>query len=196
MNNNEVEVFILAGGKSSRMGQDKGLIPILGKPMVQHLIEKADQLGLHTSIISPSTEYMVFGKPLYQDIIPDQGPMGGLYTALTKAKTNKTLLLSCDIPLIPIEALRKITECHQIHEICVATIEGQTNPLLALYDIALLPQVKESILEGKLKMRRFIESNLHTPVDLDHLALNNPLVFTNFNTMQDIENLQKSYGNK
>ena len=78
----ELEVFILAGGKSRRMGTDKGIISFNGKAMVQYSIDKANQLSDRVTIISNNLAYKEFGVSVVKDIVPNIGPIGGVYTCL------------------------------------------------------------------------------------------------------------------
>ena len=79
---NAITGVILAGGKSSRMGFDKGLAILNGKPMIQYVIDVFEKLGLDIIIISNSPGYETFGYPIYNDLIPEKGPVGGIYTCL------------------------------------------------------------------------------------------------------------------
>ena len=65
--------------------------------MILHIIKLLDKLNLKTSIISSNQEYLKFGKPLYTDIIPKKGPLGGLYTAHEYSNAPMVLLLACDM---------------------------------------------------------------------------------------------------
>ena len=91
---------ILAGGKSSRMGTDKGLLELNGKPLIQYAIDTLKSIGLEIIIISNNSDYEQFGFPVYPDIIPDKGPIGGVYTALSYSSTEKNLIVSCDTPFL------------------------------------------------------------------------------------------------
>ena len=94
-------VIILAGGKSSRMGTDKGLVLMNEIPMIERVIKTVKKAGLSEIIIvSNNTEYKQFGLPVFPDVIPDKGPLGGIYTGLLKSSTVKNLILSCDVPFI------------------------------------------------------------------------------------------------
>ena len=185
----DIEAFILAGGKSSRMGKDKGLIPIFGKPMVKHLLDKIEDLGIEASIISSNPEYQIFKKPVYQDVVPNIGPLGGLLTSLSFAKKRKILILSCDTPLIPIIALQKLLENTQEAEICITEAEGNLNPLFGIYPKSILSKVRNQIEKGDLKMKNFIFDNPHTILNMDYIATQDSLSFTNFNTVQDLQQI-------
>ena len=89
----KIEAFILAGGKSSRMGADKGLIDLDGSPMIQSTIDVLELLDIPVNIIANNGAYIKLGQPIYEDILQDKGPLGGIYTALAKAKTDRVIIL-------------------------------------------------------------------------------------------------------
>ncbi|MFM1745416.1 MAG: hypothetical protein RLZZ630_1353, partial [Bacteroidota bacterium] len=78
-----LQIYILAGGKSSRMGEDKGLIMHNGKALVRHVIDAAIPLGTPIKFIGAPATYHRFGYDSIQDKIAAQGPAGGILSALT-----------------------------------------------------------------------------------------------------------------
>ena len=103
--------IILAGGKSERMGTDKGLILYKGKPFIKHVYEAMKAvLGNNIVVVSSNAAYDAFGYRRIEDLIADKGPVGGLYTALKQSKTKLNLVLSVDVPLISSELLKSIKQ--------------------------------------------------------------------------------------
>ena len=92
--------IILAGGKSSRMGEDKGLVLLNGKPMIQYVIEALKEVVSDIIIISNNASYNKFRIPVYADLIKDKGPVGGIYTGLYHSTTELNFCISCDVPMI------------------------------------------------------------------------------------------------
>ena len=92
---------ILAGGKSRRMGQNKALIQLGDDSLIEHVIRRmplvVDELLL---ITNTPTEYAHLDVPMYDDIIPDTGALGGLYTGLTYASHDAVLCVGCDNPFL------------------------------------------------------------------------------------------------
>ncbi|MCH7409507.1 molybdenum cofactor guanylyltransferase [Belliella sp. DSM 111904] len=187
MDPKSIEAFILAGGKSSRMGEDKGLVKILGKAMVQHLIEKLNHLHIPCNIISNKANYKHFESPCFEDIIENRGPLGGLFTALSFSQKKHILLLSCDIPLIPIQALTYLLDKSLEQRINVSSIAGRYNPLFAIYPTSVLEMIVTCLRSNKLKMQDFIKKSIHQEIPLDKLVAPSPFLFTNFNSKKDLE---------
>ena len=82
----KLTVVVQAGGESRRMRQDKGLVPFLGRTLIERVIDRvspaADELIVTTNNLD---EYKFLGLPLYSDLIQGTGALGGLYTALHAA---------------------------------------------------------------------------------------------------------------
>lgn len=74
--------FVLAGGRSSRMGEDKGLMRLAGKPLVMHLVEQLQPCVDELVLIANHPEYMQFGYRVVEDMVAEIGPMGGSTRAL------------------------------------------------------------------------------------------------------------------
>jgi molybdopterin-guanine dinucleotide biosynthesis protein A len=101
-----LSIVIQAGGQSTRMGENKALKPFLGRPLVQRVIERlapiADELLLTTN---QPEEFAFLELPLFTDIKPGRGPLGGLYTALVSAKYPCVAVVACDMPFASAQLL-------------------------------------------------------------------------------------------
>lgn len=191
----EIEVFILAGGKSRRMGSDKGLVNFKGEPMISRILRVLDKLNMKTSIISGNKEYMQFGKPVYQDLILDKGPLGGLYTALEFSSSPMVILLACDMPSINSESLNRLIALTTSGKMVVSSDGKNISPLFACYPQSLKKAVKETILKDELKMLDFVLKQSYTLLDLT--VGGNALVLQNLNTKKELlaaENIEKHRG--
>jgi len=188
----EIEVFILAGGKSRRMGSDKGLIDFKGVPMITHILRVLDKLNLPTNIISSNKEYSKFGKPVYQDIIPNKGPLGGLYTALELSNSPMILLLACDMPSLNLKALKRLIKLAFSGNMVVSTDGKNISPFFSCYPQSLKNDVKKAIERNELRLLDFVFKNSYTLLDLS--IGDNTAVLQNLNTQDELieaENLEK-----
>ena len=105
-------LLLLAGGKSSRMGQNKAQLLYKGKTFLETLISKGKQLGIEQVYVSgfcPETQDI----QVVQDIFPERGPLGGLHACMKKIKTPYCLVLPVDVPQIPVKVLEKLLEFHE-----------------------------------------------------------------------------------
>lgn len=94
-------IAIQAGGESSRMGQNKALMPFLGEPLISRVVRRlrplADELLVTTN--SPA-EFAFLNLPLAGDLYPGMGSLGGLYTALACIQNDIAAVVACDLPFV------------------------------------------------------------------------------------------------
>ena len=107
---NEVSGFVLAGGVSRRMGFDKARLPLGPERMVDRQIRLLRAICRSVSIIGPPDRFADTGTQVYEDEIPGKGPLGGIHTGLRRARTEFSLFLSCDMPLMEERFLRYLCE--------------------------------------------------------------------------------------
>ena len=187
-----IEVFILAGGESRRMGTDKGLVNFKGTSMILHIIKLLDKLNLKTSIVSGNQEYLKFGKPVHKDVIPNKGPLGGLYTALEYSQAPMVLLLACDMPSINRKGIQSLMTVAEPGKIAIATDRTQISPLFSCYPRSLKDKVANALLADELKMQDFISKQSHVVLDLN--SLGNTEILQNLNTLEELK-AAESMGN-
>ncbi len=151
----DLEIFVLAGGKSSRMGSDKGLVMHRGKPMISHILEVLTPLSSSVSLITGNEAYRQFGYPLIEDEIPEQGPCGGVFTALKKSRNNRVLVTACDLPeLVPALFVAMLTAMGSA-DIVYASVHGRPEPLVAIYHSRCIERWEQLIASGTRKMTDF-----------------------------------------
>ena len=150
--------FVLAGGKSSRMGCNKALLDAGGVPIIRRvadtLAEVADRV---TVIANPSEDYGFLGLPIREDLVAGVGPLGGLYTALRAAEAEACFVLACDLPMVRPEMLRRLAgEMAGFDAVVPRTADG-FHPLCAVYARTGLPAAAAQIRAGDYKVLRFLD---------------------------------------
>ena len=153
-------MIILAGGKSIRMGTDKADLCYGGRTFLEIQIQKGVQLGIDDIQISGYR-----GKrcdiPVTQDRFPGKGPLGGLESCLRNAKHEKCLVLSVDVPLVPVWELKNLMEasCRSGAAITILKHGEKEQPLIAVYDRCLADAMLKEIMEKKGSVFAFINKN-------------------------------------
>lgn len=165
MKENNVGAIIIAGGKSSRMGSDKGLKMLNGKPLIGYALAAVLPICKDVIISTNNAEYDQFGFQLVADNHKDIGPMGGLQAALSASKYDSNIVISCDTPFVTTEILSKIANAG--FENC-ALLDGQKriHPLIGLYTKETLNQIIFQIAKQNYKMMDLLEEincQLYTP---------------------------------
>lgn len=178
----DLTAIILAGGKSSRMGEDKGLMLFEAKPMIQHIINLVKPLVKHIIIISNNNSYQQFGYPVFEDIIKDKGPLAGILTGLQQSTTAKNLILSCDVPFVN-EALLELllTQADDV-DVVIPEKENRTHQLIGVYDKSCIAIIKEELANDRLKLKLAINKLNHRIIDANGIDAR---VFHNINTKED-----------
>ncbi len=180
----EVTAIILAGGKSTRMGEDKGLMKLDGKLMIQYVIDVLKQITNQIIIISNNLEYEQLGYPVFADEIKGKGPLAGIYTGLLNSKTSLNLVLSCDVPYIKTELLEFLIEKSQGYDVTIPEKDGQTHQLIGVFDKSCEEGFKSAIDNNCLKLISAYESLNLNVVDANQF---DEKLFRNINTKNDIE---------
>jgi molybdopterin-guanine dinucleotide biosynthesis protein A len=185
-------VIILAGGKSSRMGTDKGLVLMNEIPMIERVIKTVKKAGLSEIIIvSNNTEYKQFGFPVFPDVIPGKGPLGGIYTGLLKSSTVKNLILSCDVPFINETVLKLLIRNGLKSKVTIVKYENRIHNLIGIYDNSLIKDLGEHLISNKLKVGQFIEAHNPNVIDLKiYMPDLDEQILSNVNTMEELKKLE------
>jgi molybdopterin-guanine dinucleotide biosynthesis protein A len=183
------KIAILAGGKSRRMGTDKSFVLLNEKPLLQHVIDRVSVLGLPIILIANQPEkYEPFGLPIFTDIIPDAGSLGGLYTAIQSTGADRTLCVACDMPFLNPTLLRFLLDQCIGCDAVVPKTENTSHGLHAVYTPACSASMHANILQGHLAIHR-VFSQFHTKfVTEDTLRVMDPLLqsLANMNTPADL----------
>jgi molybdopterin-guanine dinucleotide biosynthesis protein A len=156
-------VAIIAGGKSSRMGTDKSFVPLLGRPMIEYVLASISDLGQSETILIANRpgDYAHLRLPMFTDIIPDQGALGGIYTALYRSQNADVLALACDMPFLNPALLRYMialrAERGSPYDIIVPRVNDHPQGLHALYNKTCLPSIRARIDMHRLKVIGFYD---------------------------------------
>lgn len=172
---------IMAGGKSSRMGTDKGLMDFQGKPMIQYGIDLLSTFFKTVVISTNQDEYSQFGLTIIPDIHKNCGPIGGLHAVLSEIETEYAFLLSCDMPFVSTEVILKIVDASEYQLATVPVVGGKMEPLCALYSVQILPKIQRNIDNRNFKMMQLIQDCHPNFIDFDEIN-----AFLNFNSKSDL----------
>ena len=133
--------FVLAGGRSSRMGADKALVELAGRPLIAYALDVLHAAGLKAAIAGARSDLSAFA-PVIEDAEPDRGPLGGVCAALhamqQESATEYAVFISVDMPLIPpsLIAYLKLRAAIAGNAVTVASVNGfaQTFPAVVRQD--------------------------------------------------------------
>lgn len=190
MKNNYTAV-ILAGGKNSRMGTEKGLLLVNGITIIERIINVLKPIVDDIIIITNGTNYDYLGYKTYKDIYIDCGPMGGIYTALNYSNTAKNFVVSCDMPFISNELVQFIIDNSAASKIAIPLHHEKLEPLCAIYDKICQFKLEELL---KNKEWKLMDSLKHFQVKKISIPENilKGNCFANINTPDDYEKVKSN----
>jgi molybdenum cofactor guanylyltransferase len=135
------EGFVLAGGRSSRMGRDKALVKLAGKPLVAWALDVLRGAGLAARIAGARADLSAFAAVVADEAV-DAGPLSGVCSALGAAEAEWAVFLPVDLPLIPPTLISFLTEHARLTgaAVTVASLNGfaQTFPAVVRRDALLV----------------------------------------------------------
>jgi len=196
-NDEQLTVIIQAGGQSRRMGQDKGLKEFLGEPLTQRLVKRLKPLGQNIFVIARQTaDYAFLNLPIYTDVQPGIGALGGLYTAMKVAVTPFVAVVACDMPFVNSELLmdewRLIRE--NDYDAVIPDHQKKLQPFHAVYRVeTCLPALNEAIEKGEQKVLSWLSTLKTCKVSTVEIRRFDPLcmAFINLNTPDDFKSAER-----
>jgi len=156
---NNISVYILCGGLSTRMQEEKGLVVFKGKTFIEHIIEAVKPITQNIVLVTKNEKYKQFGFPLVADIYENKGPVGAIYSALNHSKDEFNLILSCDIPNITTTVLNNyLLKTISESEISYLVDNQCEYPLIGVYSKKTTSTFKDAIANNELKLLDLIKS--------------------------------------
>jgi len=127
--------IVLAGGKSSRMGQDKNFLPVKGRPMIEHIVNQLAPWFDDVLIgANEPAKFNFLQRRVIPDREPDMGPLMGLSSCLSKSSTELNFVTACDIPRIDPHFLMQMIQAAEDYDIVMPlSPDRRPEPLLAVY---------------------------------------------------------------
>ena len=196
-----LSVVIQAGGRSTRMGEDKALKPFLGRPLIQRVVDRlapiADELLVTTN---RPDDYAFLGHRLIADLVPGRGALGGLYTALASAHGDMVAVVACDMPFASpslIQAATRLLVEEEADVIIAKTDEGY-EPFHAVYRRATcVPAIQSALEADKWKVIAWFPSVKVRELSSDELKRLDPsgLAFSNVNSPEEFAEAERRASN-
>jgi molybdopterin-guanine dinucleotide biosynthesis protein A len=194
-----LSAIILAGGKSSRMGEDKALLKVDGVPLLQKITTVAADctasvyvvapwIDRYTSILPPSCQ-------LLQEELPTQGPLVAFCQALSFVETEWILLLACDLPLLTSSAIREwMQSLPSVSETAIAYLpkcDRLWQPLSGFYRRSCLAPLENFIHRGGRSFQTWLNQST-----VQELSVSDPSILLNCNTPEDLQSITKISENR
>ncbi len=183
-----VKPIILVGGKSRRFGSDKFFLKVKGNTIFKRTYTILKSVFVEEPVFVGRLSLMPHYE-FYPDLIPNIGPIGGLYTALKIFSCDYVFLVACDMPFIKRELLLYMfNNLDYSKEVYIPKLSnGYIEPLFAFYSRRLLPKIEENIGKGMFKLSYLIEESKTQYLSPNEINKFDPEFYTflNINTKSD-----------
>ena len=189
-----ITAIILAGGKSTRMGQEKSLILFSGKPLIEVLIDKLSRIFNNLMIITNKPDlYKKYGIEIHTDLLKNHGSLGGIYTGLFYSKTNYNFICACDMPFLNENLIKFMLKKTGSYDIIIAQHNARLEPLSAIYSKSCITPIKEQLSKNNLKITDFFSSvKVKTITENEIMTFDaEGKCFVNINTREDFHTVCK-----
>lgn len=153
MVHSQLSGFVLAGGKSTRMGQDKAAVTLNGLTLLQHALAALRQVCRDVAILGKHELYGALGR-VYEDVFPGCGPLGGIHAALSNSQTQFNLIIAVDTPFLAPEFLSYLA-VRAINSSAIVTtpeIDDYTQPLCTVYSLDFRSIAEQALRLGNYKI--------------------------------------------
>ncbi len=138
----KVEIFILAGGLSTRMGRDKARLRLGGRTLLAWVRAAAQATGWPVRVVR-------------RDCGPRCGPLGGVWTAWQRSRADRLVLLSCDMPFVTAKLIRAVVE-REGRAVFVTTVEGEGFPFAL--DRECLPAIERQLAQKRFALHALAQA--------------------------------------
>jgi molybdopterin-guanine dinucleotide biosynthesis protein A len=188
--------FVLAGGKSTRMGSDKALLQLAGMPLISRAVSVARSVADQVKIVGDPAKFASFGT-VVPDVYASRGPLGGIHAALLSSTTEWNLILGVDIPFVQSRFLSFLVSLAQTSGAVVTlpSTNGYLQTLCAVYRKEFLKPAEVALAAGRNKIDTLFSGVSVRVVDQQEIlhAGFNTSMFRNLNTPEEWEAAKREF---
>ena len=192
-------IFILAGGKSTRMGSDKAFLELDGLPLIDRVLALARTVSEMVSIVGERAKFSEFA-PVIEDVYPSHGPLGGIHAALASSQADCNLILGIDLPFLTAPLLRYVRSEAQASgaTVTVPFASGHYHTLCAVYRKEFASVAESALQSGKNRIDTLfagVPVRLLEEAELTQAGFH-ASIFRNVNTPEDWEQAKQEFASR
>ncbi len=185
----DLSAYILAGGKSTRMGTDKAFVLLDGRTLLARMLDLARQLTSNVHIIGDPANFAPFA-PTIADVFPGCGPLGGVHAALRSSRTDLSLILAVDVPFVSLALLDYLISRakNSNANVTLARAAGGFQPVCAVYRRSFADAAENALRGGHYKIDTLFTPTSTQVIEEAELQAHgfSPRSFRNLNTPEDL----------
>lgn len=149
--------IILCGGRSTRMGQDKGSLALGDETLLQRAVRVVREVADNVIVVARAGQGAPAGVRVVHDPVEDLGPLAGIAAGLAASHTELNIVIACDMPLIRPEVLRRLLDLCGDADICVPVVGGRASPLCAVYRGDVAAAANELLASGERRVMALLD---------------------------------------
>jgi len=186
----DISAFVLAGGRSSRMGQNKAFLQLHGRTLLEHAMETARSVTANVRIVGQQEKFGAYGEVI-EDTFRDRGPLAVIHAALRSSDDDLNLVIAVDTPFIETNVLQYLIDAarHTTKLATVPRIAGHLQTLCAIYRRGFADIAEASLQAGKNRIDPLFRpevAHVISEEEMRSLAFD-PRMFDNLNTPEEYE---------
>jgi molybdopterin-guanine dinucleotide biosynthesis protein A len=186
----DATAVILTGGKSSRMGRPKALLPFAGEPLIAHVVRSLKKMFAEAVVVAaPDQELPFLPALLARDEVAYQGPVSGIYHGLKASTQEVCFVTSCDAPFLNLALIWHLLSQISDYDVVVPFWQERFQPLHAVYRRSVAPLLREQLERGELRPISLYSKVRTREIHQDEIRRIDPegLSFLNMNSPEDYQ---------
>jgi molybdopterin-guanine dinucleotide biosynthesis protein A/molybdopterin converting factor small subunit len=195
----DAAAVILVGGKSSRMGRPKALLPFDGEPLIAHIVRRLREMFAEAIVVAaPEQELPELCATIVRDEVAYQGPVSGIYHGLKASSKELCFVTSCDAPFLNLKFIAHLLAQASAHDVVVPYWQERFQPLHAVYRTRVAPLLKQQLSRGELRPIFLFDKVSTLKVSEDEIRRFDPegLSLLNMNSPEDYQAVQQLWREK
>jgi len=152
-----VTAIVLCGGRSTRMGQDKGALAFGDETMLDRIVRIVRSIADEVIVVARHNQQLPPGVTRVNDRVEDLGPLAGIAAGLAASRSDVNLVVACDMPLINPQVLRRLASMIGDHDACVAVADGHASALCGVYRSRIAQDAQALLDSGERRVMRLLE---------------------------------------
>jgi molybdopterin-guanine dinucleotide biosynthesis protein A len=187
----DLSAFVLAGGKSTRMGTDKAFVVLDGRTLLARMLDVARQVTSEVYVVGDAAKFAPFA-PVIEDVFPGCGPLGGIHASLRASRTDLNVIIAVDVPFVShalINYLVARAKNSPDSIVTVARANGGLQPLCAIYRRGFADIAEKALRVGSYKIDALFNQADTEVIGEEELEVAgfSPRIFRNLNSPRDLD---------
>jgi molybdopterin-guanine dinucleotide biosynthesis protein A len=188
---------ILAGGRSTRLGENKAFLKVNGQSLIERIIDRLAQVSEEIIIVTNDVDrYEHLEAIVVGDVYPGKAALGGIYSGLRAASNPCSIVVGCDMPFLNVSLLRYMQSFAPEYDVVIPRLGQYLEALHAIYAKRCLPHIEGQLQTGNLQITDFFGAVRVGYVDQEQIEVFDPdhLSFFNINSQADLEKAREIWG--